>query len=98
MYDLYQKININNEQKERCVLLGEYIVETNGTVREAAAHFGVSKSTVHKDITDKLKIKDIILYKNVKKVLIKNKNERHIRGGQATKIKYKKIKENKLIK
>ena len=81
------------ESKERCVILGEYIVETKGTVRETAAHFGISKSTVHKDVTDKLKTRDKLLYADVKKILINNKNERHIRGGLATKKKYREIKD-----
>ena len=76
------------QEKERCVILGEYIIETNGTVREAAARFGISKSTVHKDVTEKLRETDRALYGEVKKVLIRNKAERHLRGGQATKEKY----------
>ena len=85
-----------NEEKERCVILGEFIIETNGTVREAAAHFGVSKSTVHKDVTEKLKETNKGLYSEVKKVLLKNKAERHLRGGQATKRKYIAIKEKSM--
>ena len=76
------------QEKERCVILGEYIIETNGTVREAAARFGISKSTVHKDVTEKLRETDRALYGEVKKVLVRNKAERHLRGGQATKEKY----------
>ena len=78
----------DSQEKERCVILGEYIIETNGTVREAAAKFGISKSTVHKDVTEKLRETDRALYGEVKKVLIRNKAERHLRGGQATKQKY----------
>lgn len=74
--------------KERCVILGEYIIETNGTVRQTAAKFGVSKSTVHKDVSERLYFCDRSLYSEVRKVLIKNKEERHIRGGLATKEKY----------
>ncbi len=74
--------------KERCVILGEYIIETNGTVRQTAAKFGVSKSTVHKDVSERLYSCDRALYSQVRKVLIKNKAERHIRGGLATKEKY----------
>lgn len=98
MSDFYTNQFIYEGKKDRCVILGKYIVETNGTVREAASHFGVSKSTVHKDVTDKLRSKDNVLYADVKKVLLKNKNERHIRGGQATKIKYNKLKESNLLK
>jgi len=98
MSDFYVDPIIYREDKERCVILGEYIIETNGTVREAAAHFGVSKSTVHKDVTEKLKKKDNYLYTEVKKVLTKNKAERHLRGGQATKKKYIAIKEKSYIK
>lgn len=82
------KIRRDSQEKERCVILGEYIIETNGTVREAAAKFGISKSTVHKDVTEKLRETDRALYGEVKKVLIRNKAERHLRGGQATKQKY----------
>ena len=86
-----------SDDKERCVILGEFIIETGGTVREAAAHFGVSKSTVHKDVTEKLQKTDAVLYYQVKKVLMKNKAERHIRGGQATKKKYRSIREKDLL-
>ena len=73
----------------RSILLGEYIAETGATVRAAAKVFGVSKSTVHKDVTERLEKDDPVLYKRVKAVLEKNKSERHIRGGLATKRKYK---------
>lgn len=74
--------------KERCVMLGTYIVETGDTVRAVAKKFGVSKSTVHKDVTQTLKKMDKTLYEKVKVILEKNKQERHIRGGEATKQKY----------
>ena len=74
--------------KERCEMLGEYIVETNATVREAAKKFSISKSTVHKDVTEKLFYENPQLYKSVKIVLERNKSERHLRGGEATKQKY----------
>lgn len=74
--------------KERCVILGLYLAENNATVRSVAAHFGISKSTVHKDITQNLKHINPSLYYDVKRVLDKNKEERHIRGGEATKNKY----------
>ena len=74
--------------KERCVVLGLYIVENNTTVRATATRFGISKSTVHKDVTQTLKNINKSLYLDVKSVLEKNKEERHIRGGEATKKKY----------
>ena len=73
---------------ERCIILGEYIKETGATVREAAKRFGISKSTVHKDVTEKLRVYNRNLYDEVKHVLLKNKAERHLRGGNATKQKY----------
>ena len=74
--------------KERCVVLGLYIVENNTTVRATATRFGKSKSTVHKDVTQTLKKINKSLYLDVKSILEKNKEERHIRGGEATKQKY----------
>ncbi|MDD5924190.1 MAG: sporulation transcriptional regulator SpoIIID [Clostridia bacterium] len=76
----------------RAVMLGEYIVESNNTVRGAASKFGISKSTVHKDVSQRLEAIDPKLYKEVKKVLELNKAQRHIRGGNATKEKYMKLK------
>ncbi len=75
--------------ENRPTILGEYICETGATVRAAAKVFGVSKSTVHKDVTERLKKDDPGLYREVKAVLEKNKSERHIRGGLATRKKYK---------
>ncbi len=83
---------------ERCQILGKYIVKTGATVRAAAEKFGVSKSTVHKDITEKLEKIDPPLFQSVKKVLDKNKSERHIRGGEATKEKYKNLKKHQFNK
>ena len=77
-----------DDKKERSEILGEYIIEKKSTVRAAAKNFGISKSTVHKDITEKLTHINSSLYKEVKKVLETNKKERHIRGGMATKHKY----------
>ena len=77
---------------ERAVEIASYIVEEKQTVRNAAEHFGVSKSTVHKDITQKLPETDKVLYRKVRRVLDVNKAERHLRGGQATKEKYSEIK------
>ena len=72
----------------RAILLGEYIFDTGATVRAAAKVFKISKSTVHKDVTVRLKYEEPALYLQVKDVLEKNKSERHIRGGLATKEKY----------
>lgn len=73
---------------ERAVSIGKYVVKTGATVRQAAKEFEVSKSTVHKDITKRLEMESPILKQEVEKVLIKNKNERHLRGGEATRKKY----------
>lgn len=75
--------------QDRAVILGEYILDTGATVRAAAKVFKISKSTVHKDVTERLSRDDPQLYGKVKKVLEKNKQERHIRGGMATRRKYK---------
>ena len=74
--------------RARCVVLGEYLICQQATVRSAAAVFGVSKSTVHKDVTQTLRFVNKSLFEEVQKVLLKNKQERHIRGGEATRIKY----------
>lgn len=74
--------------RERCVVLGEYLVEKQATVRSAAQVFGISKSTVHKDVTQILKSVNQSLYREVQELLYKNKQERHIRGGEATRLKY----------
>ena len=78
--------------KERCEILAEYLIENNATVRGVAQRFSVSKSTVHKDITIRLKIINPALYRSVKEILEKNKSERHLRGGEATRMKYLKKK------
>jgi len=78
--------------KERCVLLATYLVENKATVRAVAARFGISKSTVHKDITQNLKRINRPLYQQAKEILDLNKKERHLRGGEATKKKYQKNK------
>lgn len=82
---------IGNVDK-RCVEIGEYIRDTGATVRRAAAVFGISKSTVHIDVTKRLRDIDKLLYDDVKKVLEENKAQRHIRGGIATREKYIKMK------
>lgn len=73
---------------KRTVILGEYIVEHGSTVRDAAKSFGISKSTVHKDVSQRLKAINPQLYDEVKQVLEHNKAQRHIRGGLATREKY----------
>ena len=75
------------EQRARSLAL--YIVENNATVRDAARHFQVSKSTVHKDLTERLRTIDRPLYVQARSVLEQNKAERHLRGGAATRRKYK---------
>lgn len=74
--------------EERAFRLGEYIVSENATVRGTAQKFGISKSTVHKDVSKRLQYINPALYKEVNKVLQQNKSERHIRGGEATRNKY----------
>ena len=74
--------------EERVIKTAQYIVDTKSTVRQTAKQFGVSKSTVHKDVTERLKSVDEELYEKVRTVLDKNLSERHIRGGMATKKKY----------
>lgn len=79
--------------KDRCMILATYLVEHRTTVRAVAARFGISKSTVHKDITQHLKRLNLPLYLQVKEVLEINKQERHLRGGEATKQKYRQVKD-----
>ena len=74
--------------EERAIRTGQYIIETKATVRQAADKFGVSKSTVHKDVTSRLSKINPALAMEARKVLDVNKQERHIRGGMATKEKY----------
>ncbi|MBQ0010691.1 MAG: sporulation transcriptional regulator SpoIIID [Ruminococcus sp.] len=78
------------EPDERALRLGEYMAETGSTVRATAGHFGISKSTVHKDVSERLRRISPSLYREVGAVLAQNKAERHLRGGQATKEKYEK--------
>ena len=75
--------------EERTVEIAQYIIENKVTVRAAAKKFGISKSTVHKDVTERLKKINPVLAEETKKVLDENKAERHIRGGEATRQKYK---------
>ena len=86
---------MNKFDKDRSEMLGEYVVENKATVRGTAAFFGISKSTVHKDLAWKLKRVNSALYQDVKEILETNKSERHLRGGNATKQKYEKIRRNK---
>lgn len=79
------------DTEKRAVILAEYIIENNATVRAAAKKFGISKSTVHKDLTEKLPTTAPQLYPQVKKIMEINKQERHIRGGLATKHKYEEL-------
>ncbi|MBR3949294.1 MAG: sporulation transcriptional regulator SpoIIID [Oscillospiraceae bacterium] len=76
--------------EERACQMAVYMIETGATVRETARKFGISKSTVHKTLTQQLPKCNSLLYKQVRQVLDKNKQERHIRGGMATKRKYQK--------
>ena len=75
--------------EDRSVLLGNHIIDTKDTVRKTAKLFGISKSTVHKDVTERLERINHSLFVEVKKVLDQNKCERHIRGGIATREKFK---------
>lgn len=75
--------------EERACELAVYMIETGATVRSAARHFGISKSTVHKDLQQRLPQYNRALYEQVRQVLDVNKQQRHIRGGMATRKKYK---------
>ena len=74
--------------EERAIQVAQYIIETEDTVRGAAKKFGISKSSIHKDVSQRLLKVNYNLAMEVRKVLDKNKAERHIRGGMATKLKY----------
>ena len=76
---------------KRCEKFAIYLIENKSTVRKTAQKFGFSKSTVHKDITEKLLKTNSLLYDEVEKILQLNKSERHLRGGEATRRKYLKI-------
>lgn len=79
---------MKRELEERACELAVYMIETGATVRATARHFGISKSTVHKALTEQLRLCSYPLYTQVRQVLDKNKQERHIRGGMATRKKY----------
>ena len=83
---------VNTEIELRAISIAKYIIDKKATVRCAAKQFGISKSTVHKDVTDRLYYINRSLYEEVKPVLAENKACRHLRGGMATKEKYLKAK------
>ena len=83
---------MTEDLEKRACEVAVYMIETGATVRAAARHFGISKSTVHKDLSQRLKQYNYALYVQVRQVLDLNKQERHIRGGMATKQKYQKNK------
>ncbi len=80
---------MKGNMEERAIELAQYIIENRTTVRGAAQKFGISKSTVHKDLSERLPVINRGLYQQVKEILNENKAERHIRGGIATRKKYK---------
>lgn len=84
---------MKRELEERACELAVYMIETGATVRATARHFGISKSTVHKALTEQLRLCSYPLYTQVRQVLDKNKQERHIRGGMATREKYRHLEE-----
>lgn len=92
---LKENLTDSGELSDRAIILGEYILENKSTVRGCAEHFsrqfGISKSTVHKDLSERLPKISPQLYPQVKEVLEQNKQERHIRGGLATKHKYEEL-------
>ena len=79
--------------EERAITIAQYIIDSKATVRQAASRFGVSKSTIHKDMTERLPAINHSLAENVRKVLVINNSERLLRGGMATRAKYKHISE-----
>ena len=87
--------NYDSIIEERASRLAQYIIDSKDTVRGAAKKFNVSKSTVHKDLSERILKINPVLAHEVRLILDENKAERHIRGGMATKMKYKQMKENK---
>lgn len=79
---------MTDDKDDRALRLAVYMIENSGTVRSAAQKFGISKSTVHKDLCDILPRISPALFRQVRELMEKNKSERHIRGGMATKQKY----------
>ena len=82
--------------EERAVEIANYIITNNATVRQTSKKYGISKSTVHKDVSERLEQINPYIFKKVRKVLDKNKAERHIRGGRATKQKFEEMKKRSL--
>lgn len=82
---------MHRDMEQRASVLAVYMIENRSTVRAAAQKFGISKSTVHKDLISKLPQENPVLYQQVRKLLDQNKAERHLRGGMATRKKYKKM-------
>ena len=83
--------SLKGNMEERAAALALYLIENRTTVRAAAKKFGISKSTVHKDLSERLPVYNRTLYLQVKEILEENKAQRHIRGGLATRRKYKGI-------
>lgn len=79
---------MQNYIRKRAVRIAKYILQTSNTVRQTAEVFGISKSTVHKDVSERLPRINQEMAEQVKNILDKNKAERHIRGGEATRLKY----------
>lgn len=79
---------MRHQVEERCIVIGQYIADTGATVRAAAKHFGISKSSVHKDMDERLPHISATLAGQVKAILRYNKSVRHLRGGEATRRKY----------
>ncbi len=84
---------MSEQYEDRCERLAQYMIEEGATVRSAAAYFGISKSTVHKDLTTALRHRNRALYTAVQELLQQNKAERHFRGGEATRLKYQRRRE-----
>ena len=80
---------------KRACELAVYMIETGATVRKTANHFGISKSTVHKDLSQRLPQQNMVLFQQVRQILDENKAQRHIRGGLATKRKYEQAKKER---
>ena len=90
-------VSQNKTLKERCEVIADYIIENRCTVRTAAAHFGISKSTVHKDVTKNLFNVNSGKFIEVQEIIRINKSERHLRGGLATKKKYENTKKSSTV-
>jgi putative DeoR family transcriptional regulator (stage III sporulation protein D) len=93
----WEASGVHDYIKERTIKIGRHIVETRKTVRVIAKEFGVSKSTVHKDLTERLPIINPELASEVKSVLDYHKSIRHLRGGEATRLKYRKSEKGEVI-